>query len=81
MNMEYGYLLQHSYENEHGIDIVKVLGIFSTREKAEAAQDMYSKKPGFQNYPMDCFYIDDYPLNLGHWTTGFFDADDEDFEE
>jgi len=58
--MEYGYLLQHSYENEHGIDIVKVLGIFSTREKAEAAQDMYSKKLGFQDYPMDCFYIDDY---------------------
>ena len=50
--MKYTYLLEHSYEDERGFDIYKTLGIFSTREKAEAAQDMYSKKPGFRDYPM-----------------------------
>ena len=43
--MEYCYELGHYYENERGIDIFKMLGIFSTREKAERALIMYSKKP------------------------------------
>lgn len=79
--MKYTYLLEHSYEDERGFDIYKTLGIFSTREKAEAAQDMYSKKPGFRDYPMDCFCIDEYPINVGHWTTGFIDDDDADFDK
>ena len=47
--MEYCYELGHYYENERGMDIFKILGIFSTREKAEQAQIMYSKKPGFRD--------------------------------
>ena len=69
--MEYCYELGHYYENERGIDIFKTLGIFSTREKAEQAQIMYSKKPGFRDYPMDCFYIDKYRINVGGWDTAF----------
>lgn len=74
------YLLQHYYENERGIDIYKTLGVFSTREKAERALEMYSKKPGFRDYPLDCFYIDKYPVNFGSWETGFI-QDDDDFDE
>ena len=79
--MKYTYLLEHSYEDERGFDIYKTLGIFSTREKAEAAQDMYSKKPGFRDYPMDCFCIDEYLIDVGEWTTGFIDDNDEEFDE
>ena len=78
--MEYCYELGHYYENERGIDIFKTLVIFSTREKAEQAQIMYSKKPGFRDYPMDCFYIDKYRINVGGWDTGFL-HDDDDFDE
>ena len=64
--MEYCYELVHCYENERGIDICKTL--------------MYSKKPGFRDYPVDCFYIDKYRINVGGWDTGFL-HDDDDFDE
>ena len=79
--MEYCYELGHYYENERGVDIFKILGIFSTREKAEQTQIMYSKKPGFRDYPMDCFYIDKHHINIGSWDTGFVHDDDDDFDE
>ncbi len=53
--MEYCYELGHYYENERGMDIFKILGIFSTREKAEQAQIMFSKNPAFETIRWTAF--------------------------
>lgn len=64
------FLLQHSYEvNEY--EETKLIGIYSTREKAEETVRQYKTLPGFRDYPDDCFYIDEYQIDKNHWQEGF----------
>ncbi len=73
------YLLEHAYE--YGKELrhteVKTLGIYETKKLAEQAIWQYMKLPGFCDYGEECFFIDEYELNKGEWTEGFFDADGE----
>lgn len=63
------FLLQHSYEvNE--IEYTKVIGIYSTRNKAQEVISTYKELPGFKEYPED-FYIDEYHLDKNEWEEGF----------
>ena len=70
------YILQHSYPiGEDGdYDETKLIGIYSSRESAEKAIQQYSTLPGFRDYPLDCFCIDQYELDKNHWTEGFLKA-------
>ena len=56
--MDKVFLLQHSYEIGE-IEETKIIGIYSSREKAEQVIEKYKKLPGFKEYP-DTFYIDEY---------------------
>jgi hypothetical protein len=70
-----GYLLQHEYEykfNNETFEEVKVLGIYSTREKAEEAINYYMTLEGFKDHPIECFHIDEYTFDERHWAEGFF---------
>lgn len=75
------YFFQHGYEYEEDVDVKlesnKVIGIYSSREEAEAVKEQLKIKPGFSKYPEDCFFIDRYRLNEDHWTEGFITWDDE----
>lgn len=64
------YLLQHVREGESGEDDVKMIGVYSTRQRALEAIQRLSLKPGFRDFP-DGFYIDEYPLDEDHWEDGF----------
>ena len=66
------YMLEHSHEWEDGHDDIKFIGIFSTREKAEAALEHVRRQPGFRDFP-DGFYIGECEVKseqLG-WPEGF----------
>jgi hypothetical protein len=67
------YTLEHSYEYGEDLeyDESKMLGIYSSFEKAEEAKNRYSKLIGFADYDESCFYIDEYELNVD---TGFTDG-------
>ena len=83
--MEKVYLLQHSYEiNYEGISFnnTKIIGIYSTKEKAEDVVQRYKNIQGFNKYPISCFYIDEYQLDENQWTEGFVGSDElhEDFK-
>ena len=69
------YLLQHSYSYgkyaEH--EETKIIGIYSSREKAEVVVDKYKSLPGFNNYDVSCFYIDQYILDDSTWQDGFIE--------
>ncbi|MGW0859206.1 DUF7336 domain-containing protein [Streptomyces sp. NPDC002690] len=51
-------------------DDVKLLGIYSTRERAEERVRQARLLPGFRDEP-ECFYFDPCVLDEDHWTEGF----------
>ena len=75
------FLLQHSYEVGE-FDEIKTIGVYSSREKAEATIVRFKQLPGFKDYPVECFYIGEYELDLDHWTEGFIKWEEalKDFE-
>ena len=64
------FVLQHEYERDEGVDEVKFIGVYSTKSNAEEAVKRLVTQPGFSDHPDD-FCIDEYELNLDHWTEGF----------
>ncbi|MCX7923119.1 MAG: hypothetical protein N3B21_14075 [Clostridia bacterium] len=63
------YLLQHSYEYDD-CEETKIIGIYSSKEKADLVIEKYKKLPGFKHYP-DCFFIDGYKIDEDNWQDGF----------
>ena len=49
---------------------VKIVGIYSSRALAEAAQERSRLLPGFAEEP-DGFTIDQYEIDRDHWSRGF----------
>jgi hypothetical protein len=66
------YLLFHTHEVNAGEDDDKLIGVYSTREKAEAARQRASTLPGFRDCP-DGFCIDRYAVDDDEegWSQGF----------
>ena len=64
------FLLWHVRELQTGEEDAKLIGVYSTRLMAEAAQQRSRLLPGFREVP-DAFLIDDYELNRDHWQEGF----------
>lgn len=67
--MEYVYVLHHSYELD-GHEETKLIGIYSTRQKAKKTAKELSVQPGFNLYP-DCFVINKHKIDKDNWTEGF----------
>ncbi len=71
------YLLQHLHIHQNGEESVLVIGVFSTRESAEAAVARLSDKPGFRDNPGimydegEGFYISEKQLDQTCWDDGF----------
>jgi homoserine kinase type II len=66
------FLLQHTYEYDD-CEETKIIGIYSSRERAEKVVEKYKELPGFKHYP-DCFFIDEYDIDEDNWQEGFFKA-------
>jgi len=76
--MEIVYVVQHSYEvgdkgefEGEDFDETKMIGVYSSKEKAEKTIDRYKMLPGFKDYPISCFHIDKYEIDQEHWAEGF----------
>lgn len=69
------YHLQHYYEYEiekyFKVDQVKMIGIYSSKEKAEEKLNLYKSIEGFKDHPKECFYINESILGRCGWGTGF----------
>ena len=63
------YVLHHEHELD-GCDEAKLIGVYSSRERAEAAIARLQKQPGFSDHP-DGFHIDHYALDEDNWVEGF----------
>lgn len=64
------FVLQHVHQITSDQEDVKLMGIYSSRERAEEAQSRMIKLPGFSDAP-DGFHIDEYEVDVDHWTEGY----------
>jgi hypothetical protein len=70
------YLLKHAHlfdPSEDEVFETKIIGIFSSKEKAEESIDKLKVMPGFKNYPED-FIIEDYEIDVMEWDGGFVEG-------
>lgn len=66
------------HHDEHGVlewdeedgDDVKLLGVYSSRQKAQDRIAAARTVPGFREEP-DCFLVDPYTVDEDHWVEGF----------
>jgi hypothetical protein len=63
------YLLWHAHDLDEEAD-VKLLGVYSSQQKAEDGRQRVSEKPGFRAHP-EGFHIDRYEVDVDCWTEGF----------
>ena len=64
------FVLQHVHAREDGVEDVKFIGVYSSREKADAAVARLSRLPGFSDAP-DGFHVDEYRVDQDHWVEGY----------
>jgi hypothetical protein len=64
------FVLQHVHTFDDGEEDVKMMGVYSSQEQAEAAIERLSKKPGFSDVP-EGFVVDRYVVNQDCWTEGY----------
>ena len=64
------FVLQHVHSREDGVEDVKFIGVYSSREKADAAVTRLSCQPGFSDAP-DGFHIDEYRADQDYWVEGY----------
>jgi len=63
------FLLYHQSDPDDD-ETSLLLGVYSSRERAQARQAVATTLPGFRDFP-DAFVIDEYGVDEDKWTTGF----------
>jgi hypothetical protein len=64
------FLLWHIHEISEAEEDSKLLGVYSSHEKAEAARDRAVRLPGFRDSP-DAFEIGCCEIDRDEWSEGF----------
>jgi hypothetical protein len=64
------YVLQHVHSLDDGGEDVKFVGVYSTRDNAQAAVARLRRAPGFSDAP-DGFHIDEYQIDKDQWVEGY----------
>lgn len=67
------FVLQHVAREDQDDEDVKFIGVYSSRATAEAAVARLRQQPGFSAY-RDGFHLDEYTIDMDHWTEGFAQA-------
>lgn len=64
------YVLQHVHSHDAGEEDVKLIGIYSSPENAQAAVERLSRAPGFCD-ALTGFHIDEYQVDKDQWAEGY----------
>lgn len=64
------YVLQHVHSVEDGAEEVKFIGVYSSRENAQAAITRLGQAPGFSD-ALAGFHIDEYQVDKDQWVEGY----------
>jgi hypothetical protein len=63
-------VLQHVHSVDDGTEDVKFIGVYSSREKAQAAITRLGQASGFSKAPTG-FHIDEYQIDKDQWVDGY----------
>jgi len=74
------YMLWHSYVKESGVEDVKLVGVYSSEERAKEGLKQVRSQPGFRDHP-EGFEIDGMRLDLTGWSGGFAAPGEDDEDE
>ena len=66
----YVYLLWHTHSSDEYEDDSKLLGVYSTEERAQARIERSRDIPGFRDQ-LDGFHIASYEIDKDEWTAGY----------
>jgi hypothetical protein len=69
------FLVWHVHDFGDGNEDDKLIGVYRTRENAEAAIKRIAGQPGFVDQP-NGFQICPYVLDMDHWTEGYITLPD-----
>ena len=71
------YILQYSWEYGENLEHTrsKLLGVFSTKLRAQRALKKCFALPEFKNYSIECFSINRYEVDEREWTKGFVEIE------
>ena len=62
----------HALHDDYGThDEEKLIGIYSTEEKAAEAIEAHKDLEGFRDYPVECFEIHEAVVDRSNWNEGF----------
>jgi hypothetical protein len=64
------FVVLHVHELDLDHEDVKLIGVYSSRQRAEEAVVRLSACPGFRDSP-DTFHIDEYKVDRDHWEEGY----------
>ncbi len=64
------FILWHIHDFEDQEEDVKLLGVYSSEQRASEAIERLKIQPGFNEHP-DGFHIDGYPLDQDYWVEGY----------
>jgi hypothetical protein len=64
------FVLQHVHTLEDGTEDVKFIGVYSSREQADAAVARLVRQPGFSEAP-EGFHVEEYRVDQDHWVEGY----------
>lgn len=64
------FVVQHVHEIDEDDGDVKLIGVYSTEQKAKAGIERLSLQPGFRD-AKGGFQVDRYTVDGDHWTEGF----------
>ena len=60
------FLLHHVHRMPNDDEDVKLIGVYSSRETAEAAVARLADRPGFRDH-VDEFEVDEYEIDKDNW--------------
>ena len=64
------YVLQHVHSMQDGTEDVKFIGVYSSRDNAQAAIARLGQAPGFAD-ALAGFHIDEYQVDKDQWVEGY----------
>ena len=68
------FLLWHTHDLTDNCGIheeVKLIGVFSSEEKASEVREQLKDKEGFRDFPISCFEIAKMKIDQPSWIDGF----------
>lgn len=69
------YILHHCHTMDDESEDVKLLGVYSSKDVAEAAIVRFRERPGFRK-SQEGFSIDEYTIDRDYWTEGYVSGND-----